>query len=326
MKRPGFPSILLSLLLLAVLLLNGGEARARLRLPAPLHAVMYQPHVTDLENDPAWWQQTLERLQRLKVQELYIQWSRHGDVDFTRQIDPLPEPLVQLLLRQAEALGLKLHIGLYADPDFFSRSKQSLPALAVYLNRLRILSLEQAEKIAVLAKGSPALAGFYLYEEIDDVNWRAREKQDLLAQHLQKSYDELHSRFPELQIAVSSFFTARMTPEGYAKMWQRLTRENSLVVFVQDGAGTGLLDSDERMLYFRALDRNLVANQWSIIVELFRQDRSSKGFSASRGGTADLNRRMNQIKKLHIRPPVAFSLRYLISFPPPDRGEGKENP
>ncbi len=61
-----------------------------------------------------------------------MQWTRYGDA-FTQ-----PEQRALLFKRAAVAqqAGLKLIVGLNADPEFFMHQKQSSAALESYLNRL----------------------------------------------------------------------------------------------------------------------------------------------------------------------------------------------
>lgn len=131
-------------------------------------------------------------------------------------------PLIPLLLTLGEQYQINLHIGLYADPDFFTKIKQSPKALQVYLKRLRVLSLQQAESIKQLSQTSSSLAGLYFYEEIDDVNCRDSIRRQLLQVHVQKEYQQVRALFPDKQIAISTFFTGRMTPERYAALWQQI--------------------------------------------------------------------------------------------------------
>ncbi len=75
-----------------------------------------------------------------RLRYLVLQWTRYGDA-FTQ-----PEQRALLFKRAAAAqqAGLKLIVGLNADPEFFMHQKQSSAALESYLNRLLAADLQQA--------------------------------------------------------------------------------------------------------------------------------------------------------------------------------------
>ncbi len=281
----------------------------------PFQALFYQPHTSDLQQNREWWHKTMKRLHDQGITSLYIQWTRHGSVDFlTRPVEGGP-PLIPLLLTLGEQYQIKLHIGLYADPDFFTRIKQSPKALQVYLKRLRVLSLQQAKEIKKLTPGRSSLAGLYLYEEIDDVNWRSGKRRNFLHDHLQKEYQQLHDLFPDKQIAISTFFTGKMSPESYAGLWKQLIQDTSLMVMVQDGAGSNTIDPEDRFVYFNALYNALPSQHWTVILELFHQDHSSPTFKADPADISFSKKYLGRLEKLAIIPPVAFSLRYITPIP-----------
>ncbi|ORN79836.1 hypothetical protein B7986_15305, partial [Staphylococcus aureus] len=86
------------------------------------------------------WQGLMSQLRLQGFDTLVLQWTRYGDA-FTQ-----PEQRTLLFKRAAAAqqAGLKLIVGLNADPEFFMHQKQSSAALESYLNRLLAADLQQA--------------------------------------------------------------------------------------------------------------------------------------------------------------------------------------
>ncbi len=81
--------------------------------------------------------------------------------------------------QSAQQAGLKLIVGLNADPEFFMHQKQSSAALESYLNRLLAADLQQAR----LWSAAPGITpdGWYISAEIDDLNWRERSRPSAFA-------------------------------------------------------------------------------------------------------------------------------------------------
>ena len=279
----------------------------------PVSAVFYQPHTNDLRLPPSWWQEKFNLLKRYGIHTLYIQWSRHGAVDFFQETEKGRSSLLDELFRLARQHHMRILVGLYADPDFFTRIKQPDIALEVYLKRLRLFSLEQADKIVRLMADEPPFGGVYIYEEIDDVNWRDTGRQELLKAHLDTLAAQLAQRFPGKEVALSTFFTGQMAPAAFAALWERLLRDNAIRLLVQDGAGTGKLDGDERLLYLQALNRRLPPDRWSVIMEIFQQGPDHR-FTPQGQAMIHLKKRVQQLHRLDVERPVLFSLRYLPGF------------
>lgn len=84
----------------------------------------------------------------------------------------------------AQQAGLKLIVGLNADPEFFMHQKQSSAALESYLNRLLAADLQQARLWSAAPGVTPD--GWYISAEIDDLNWRSEAARQPLLTWLNK--------------------------------------------------------------------------------------------------------------------------------------------
>ncbi len=146
---------------------------------------------------------------------LVLQWTRYGDA-FTQ-----PEQRALLFKRAAAAqqAGLKLIVGLNADPEFFMHQKQSSAALESYLNRLLAADLQQARLWSAAPGVTPD--GWYISAEIDDLNWRSEAARQPLLTWLNNA-QRLISDVSAKPVYISSFFAGNMSPDGYRQLLEQV--------------------------------------------------------------------------------------------------------
>lgn len=130
-----------------------------------MKGIIWQPQNRDSQVTDTQWQGLMSQLRLQGFDTLVLQWTRYGDA-FTQ-----PEQRALLFKRAAAAqqAGLKLIVGLNADPEFFMHQKQSSAALESYLNRLLAADLQQARLWSAVPGVTPD--GWYISAEIDDLNW-----------------------------------------------------------------------------------------------------------------------------------------------------------
>ena len=266
-------------------------------------ALLYQPLLADRRVAESDWPQIFDDVRRFGFDTLVLQWTRYGSAF----ADGAERLWLESRVQQARNAGLRIIIGLAADPSFFDRLNQSREALEVYLRRLTIDDVALAERWARTLPPD-AIAGWYLPAEIDDQNWRDPQRAQLLADHLSASVVRLEAVLAR-PIYISSFFTGKMHPQRYLELLASL-RSTGVRLWVQDGRGTGVLFEAERHLYLKPLLDCPVTPIDSLIHELFVQDRSSPTFSATGIGQAQTK------QLLDAQPPcrgrrIFFELRYL---------------
>lgn len=84
-----------------------------------MKGIIWQPQNRDSQVTDAQWRGLMSQLHLQGFDTLIMQWTRYGDA-FTQ-----PEQRALLFKRAAAAqqAGLKLIVGLHADPEFFSASE-----------------------------------------------------------------------------------------------------------------------------------------------------------------------------------------------------------
>lgn len=234
-------------------------------------AVIWQPQLRDQQISASQWQQLMQRLPAQGIDTLVLQWSQYGDT-FSQNAD---QQWLLARTKAARAAGLRLVIGLYADPEFFERQKQPDAAVGDYFNRLRAHDRQLAAQW-LKALGAQSISGWYLSAEIDDLRWRTPQSQQALLQWLQQSRADL-KQIADKPLAVSSFFVGNMSPEDYRQLIQTLS-SSGVKVWVQDGAGVARLDPAVRQHYLDPLLHCPSPAAAGVIYERFRPHADGKGF------------------------------------------------
>jgi len=210
-------------------------------------AIFYQPQLRDLSVAEKNWPIIFNAVRAQGLDTLIIQWTSNGDY--------LDKPETQVWLKtrleQAIAAGLKLIIGLHADPEVFVRLEQPSKVLGDYFRKQRQLDVQHAQQwLSVLADDK--ISGWYIPLEIDDRRWRDSAALEVLNNHIQSESSLLNS-VGNKPVYISSFFAGNMSPKRYADMLARIKHQASINILVQDGSGTGKLTLRERNLYLHAV-------------------------------------------------------------------------
>ncbi len=194
--------------------------------------------------------------------------------------------------------NIKLWIGLYSDPNYFREIHTNAAGQKVYLteyfNKLH-KSYEQWQ--TWLRIHSNQVQGLYLPLELTDYDFKTAAQREQLANILKqqiKLYDE--------PLMISLYLSGQLT-QSKIKQWTDQLTNLGLIVYVQDGAGTQALSTDERDAYLDDLGCNV-----GIIREIFVQDKATKSFKADRVSKEKFDSILDE-ETCH--PNTMFSLRYL---------------
>ncbi|WP_202304506.1 DUF4434 family protein [Dryocola clanedunensis] len=267
-----------------------------------MKGIFWQPQLRDNQVSEAKWQSLMHSLRREGFDTLILQWTRYGDA-FTHESESLA---LQQKAAAARSAGLRLIVGLYSDPDFFTRQKQPAAAQANYLNYLRTQDISQAR--SWLQKSGIEPDGWYISAEIDDLNWREDTSRQQMLKWLGDTRFGL-AAVSDKPLYISSFFAGNMTPESFAGL-NRQVKERGINVWVQDGSGVGKMNSAQRALYLDAAAGCQTATPASgIVYELFSIN-PGKTFSASPKTESVITALLAKKSSCH-KDSLYFSLRYL---------------
>lgn len=216
--------------------------------------LFYQPLNRDASVTPAQWQQLWRATRAQGGTTLIVQWSAYGDSDFGGAHGWLAGSL-----REAQAQGLELVLGLYMDPAYYQRLEQlDGEGLNSYFKAQLGRSLTQYQQLKT--DWALPVSGWYLPLELDDLHFRDAARRGALYTQLQAFNRQL-----DKPLHISAFSAGQLSPRVNGA-WLEQLASLGLNVWWQDGAGTGRLAPLVRQGYEQALPC-----QVGIVREAFRQ-------------------------------------------------------
>ena len=248
--------------------------------PEPIHPI--QGTFIQLHEDPhgQWdeneWVIFFSYLKKLKISNLYLQWTVEDTRAFfsSNSFQSVEFPPLETILKLAEQLDIKINIGLVYDGEYWNQITKNRHQVKVYLDGLLSRSTLAAEQIAPIAIKYKSFNGWYITEEVDDINWRLVDKRELLFAYLGQLSSTLEKLTPGYQIAISGFCNGRINIAKFKKFWDQLFKRTRInLALFQDGIGVNKLTFSKLPDYLAAFKQAAVDNQKEIgvIIEIFRQ-------------------------------------------------------
>jgi hypothetical protein len=302
---------LIGLMVMAATLTHAAELTGQ---SGPVKGIFYQPWQSDLSLNRSDWERRMARLHENGLDTLYLQWLQYGEINFLNAHLKKGELFIRVLLNAAVTQEIGVYVGLFSDPEFFHSLSLSTVELDRYLFKLREKTVRLATEFQARYGNHPAFRGWYLPEEIDDLNWQDPSRQKLLNHHLHTLTLALKSLGGEKPIVFSTFFSGALSPERYARFCQQLLKGSDAFLLVQDGLG-GRMDLPTTRRYHDAL-RRIVLNQDRLcwIMELFNDELPGPGFKGKAIEAQEFNERFSVVHKSFMGKRLAlFSLRYWLN-------------
>jgi hypothetical protein len=223
------------------------------------------------------WARLFCYFRTLGVRKLIIQWSAFNDQNSTFPYGPgLPaiRPELKTILELADQYKIKLYVGLNYDAGYWKRIGLDVHSVKTYLQNLNEKNAQLARILAPLLQAHRSFSGWYLTDEIDDVNWNTKEKRELLVNYLQSLSGQLHQLTPDKKVILSGFSNAALSPEQMTEFWYEiLSRTPVDVVLFQDGVGVHKLTLEQLPAYVDAIHwaAEFAHKKFDVIVEVFQQ-------------------------------------------------------
>jgi hypothetical protein len=274
-----------------------------------------------LENSHGQWRENdwlifFSYLKKLKISDLYLQWTVADTHAFfsSSSLQSVKFPPLETILKLAEQLDIKINIGLVYDDKYWNQITKNPHQVKVYLDELLNRSTFAAEQIAPIAIKYKSFNGWYITEEVDDINWRQVDKREFLFAYLGQLTSVLEKLTPGYQIAISGFCNGQIKIAEFKKFWDQLFKRTRIkLALFQDGIGVNKLTFSKIPDYLAAFKQAAVDNQKEIgvIVEIFRQTDgypiNKKPFQAV---PADLSRinQQRQLASKFTQNIIAFSI------------------
>jgi len=223
------------------------------------------------------WERLFGDFRSLALSQLVIQWTVYDNTAFYLSEEDRGKgtPPLEAILQRADAAGLRVRVGLVHEPQYWEKiSRRRIASVSAYLRQSRYRSLQVARELHPRLIAHPSFCGWYIPEEIDDVNWLEPERRQALFEHFAELTAALRQLAPQAEIALSGFSNANTDPVAFEKFYTGLLQAAAAdVVLLQDGIGVQKLDLEYLELYLAAMRRAADAHgrDLQVVVELFRQ-------------------------------------------------------
>jgi hypothetical protein len=302
---------LFGLMVIATALCEAGELNGR---NGPANGIFYQPWQADLSLTRLDWKRRMVRLHDNGLDTLYLQWLQYDEFNFLNAHIKKDGLFIQVILDTAAHQGIGVYIGLFSDPEYFHSLNLPTAELGKYLFKLREKTLRIAVAFQARYGKHPAFQGWYLPEEIDDLNWQPAPRRKLLNTHIHLLSQALKSLGEKKPVAFSAFFSGALSPEAFTLFCQQLLEGTDAFVLVQDGLG-GRMDIPTTRKYHESLLRTPgKQDRLGWIMELYNDELPGPAFRGKAIAPNEFNERFAVVHKSFMGKRLAlFSLRYWLA-------------
>ena len=188
----------------------------------------------------AQWTAALSQLQSLCQDTVIVQY---GVYDSTAWYTPTAQPFVSAsypalntIFQAAQALGMKVVVGLYFGDTWDTDDKTQ----AATYTGIESYDSGVAAEIAGLFGSSPSFGGWYIPQEVDDLQWQDATPQLALLQSFLQSVAAGAKYAKSAPVYIAPFFGPNRPADDYQSWWTATLAAAPSVDWVlpQDGVGT----------------------------------------------------------------------------------------
>lgn len=226
--------------------------------------------------DEAKWEALFDTYHRLGICEIIVQWVVYEDAT-DNSGNPTYEydlSVIDKVLCYAEQYGMYVTVGGVFLNTFWKQIQADPEVLKVHLMRIRRGTTKAIETIVPQLQCSPAFAGWYISQEIDDRTWLGETHTGILCTFLKDLYSDLNALVPNQPLSVSAFSNGWASPEKLGLFWRTVADEVGVGrVLFQDGVGVRKLAVEEVPIYLKGLHEQMMGSCCTVqpVVEIFTQ-------------------------------------------------------
>ena len=314
--HPGYSSfIAVFLLVLALMPAAGANIK-----PAP-SACLQGTFIQLLDSQAAWkesdWKQLFDYFKMLQLSQMVVQWSMYDNTAFypSANFKSSANSPLEWILQMADEAGMHVMIGLAHDTQYWEKISHGQKEKEAYLSTALARSATVAREVEPLARKFRSFQGWYITEEVDDLNWVKPESSDALFFHLQQLSTFLHVLTPGAQIGISGFANRSTAPEAVEQFWTALLKKSKFIsiLYFQDGIGAKKLQLENLADYLAAVQKaaTLQHRDFQPVIELFQQ---TSGYPVNAGqfeatpATLDRIFKQTNIANMHAPNHIAFGV------------------
>lgn len=222
------------------------------------------------------WEQLFAQLDDLKIGKVIVQWSViDGQALYpSRNFKATGQPVLEWILSLADKYQMSVMVGLAHQSNHWEIVGNADQRSAYLVKELGRVAQSVDELVPIVA-GHKSFAGWYISQEIDDLNWKDQASNNDLRSFLFQTTTLLKTVTPKAKVGVSAFANNATAPEEIGAFWNRMLAQvkNLDIVYFQDGIGVHKLDLTNLPAYYKAMNTVAVNNKREMVpvIELFVQ-------------------------------------------------------
>ncbi len=194
----------------------------------------------------AEWNTAFQEMKNVNMNKVIVQFGVYEDVAWYQPSSLAyvnsDNPTIERILNAANSQSMDVVLGLYFHSDW-NTSDKSLPS--TYSNLLTKQE-EVIDEIWSLFASNSAFAGWYIPQEINDLEWKTSGNQNLLFNWLKDVSDYAKGKDVSKTVSIAPFFGPYL-PADVVETWYNTllaVATNIDVIYPQDGVGTTRTDAD----------------------------------------------------------------------------------
>lgn len=222
------------------------------------------------------WNTHMEQMKDLCMDKFIIQYGIYQDNAWysTSSLGfvTYSNPTLERILTAADAAGLEVYLGLYFDEAWNTADKTLTTTYSGLLSKDQQMIDEVWPKVAA----HTSFKGWYIPQEINDLEWQTVANRDLLASFLQSVAAYAKGKDNAKKVMIAPFFGPNRPADDLQAWWEAVLTTASAIdlVYVQDGVGTTTKEVDTDIpLYFSAIKQACQnkGKTFGATIEVFQQ-------------------------------------------------------
>ncbi len=224
--------------------------------PKAIRGTFIQLNRAHAERTMAEWTADVLHMKIAGINTLIIQWAAENDISYFRS-EALPhKEQYDVIEKIFAAVGsdMKVWLGLHQENHYWAQIQGRERVLRDYMN-IRTAQNQLVQRALLSRFGEQsAWVGYYIPDEIDDLNWRTPGRRQHMQQYLSLMGTRIRMHDSRRRIGISAFFRVRSTPSVFAEALSDCVSESDVdCVMIQDGAGENDPPLEHLHLYLDAL-------------------------------------------------------------------------
>lgn len=213
------------------------------------------------------WNNELDYMQAVDMPVLIIQWTadtQNMTTTYPTSLDGFAQSsqidVVERALSKADEKGMKVHLGLQTNGDWFNKYTKD----EGWLKQEAEYSVMFADELWERYGHHESLSGWYLSFELDNVNHPKQKNWKMIVDYYNAVTPALREKNAEMTLSIAPFFNTSlgMSPSKWQKMWEYILSESDIdILALQDGVGAGNANQEKIASWFEATAKACIASE-----------------------------------------------------------------